>query len=171
MTMLEVVIAIAVLLISVMATLGAIASFVMLGETTRETKVAYLEAQAAIERMRVVNFTQAFALFNEDPNDDPGGVGTAPGANFAVARLTTRDGDPDGLVGRIVMPADPGAPGVLREDLADPELGMPMDLSSDGVADALDHSGDYTALPIRVLVEWRSKSGNSVVEFQTMLVR
>ena len=72
--------------------------------------------------------------------------------------------DPDGMAGRIVMPALVGVPGELREDLNDADLGLPRDLSGDGIWDADDHSVDYQLLPVRVLIEWKSKSGNRLVE-------
>ena len=170
MMILEIILAIAVLLIAVGATLASISSFVVLGDSTRENKRAYLEAQAAIERMRAANFAQVFALYNEDPNDDPAGVGTAPGAGFDVDLLTPQEGDPDAMAGRIEMPALAAVPGELREDLNDPDFGLPRDLSGDGIWDALDHSGNYILLPVRVLVEWKGRSGNRVVELQTMLI-
>ena len=169
MTMLELVLAIAVLLIAVGATLGSLSSFVVLGDSAWETKRAYLAAQQALERMRAENFAELFIRYNEEPNDDPLGAGTAPGSGFAVVGLEPQQADPDGLAGRILMPVVVGAPGALREDLNEPAFGLPRDLDGDGGWDALDHSGDYQLLPVRVVVEWRGRSGNRRVELQTML--
>ena len=72
-------------------------------------------------------------------------------------------GDADGLSGRIIFPVVAGFPGELREDLND-ESFVARDLNSDNVQDALDHSGDYDLLPVRVRIEWRAKSGNRFIE-------
>jgi hypothetical protein len=69
------------------------------------------------------------------------------------------------------MPTQTGAGGALelREDVVDAGLGMPRDLNLDGVIDALDHSGDYRILPVRVLVEWTGMSGNRTHRLETVL--
>lgn len=161
--------AIVVVLIGVGATLGSISSFARLEEANRESTLATLATRRALENLQAQDFTQIFALFNEDAADDPGGV-PAPGAGFAVAGLTVQDGDADGLAGRVIFPVSPGAPAPLREDLVAPEDGFPRDLNADGAVDALDHAGDYAVLPVRVRVEWRGASGNRFIELQTVLV-
>jgi hypothetical protein len=120
-----------------------------------------------LEQMRGAEFRQVFARFNETNADDPGGV-VSPGAGFAVAGLDAREGDPDGLVGRIQFPVPAGAPGSLREDLVDAQFGFPRDLNGNGI-DVQEHAADYEVLPVRVRVEWRGRSGNRLVELQTIL--
>ena len=51
--------------------------------------------------------------------------------------------------GEIVMPTLAGSPEVLREDIANAPLGMPMDLNGDGAITATNHALDYTLLPVR----------------------
>jgi hypothetical protein len=58
---------------------------------------------------------------------------------------------------------------VLRENLALPELGTPMDLDSDGVIDGNDHAADYTVLPVLVRVRWQSPIGPAQVQLQCFL--
>jgi hypothetical protein len=47
----------------------------------------------------------------------------------------------------------------LREDLVDGTLGMPRDLNGDNKIDDKDHALDYFVLPVRVEIEWQSKTG------------
>ena len=56
-------------------------------------------AMNRIEQMHAVPFDDLYALFNQSGDDDPGGVGTAPGAHFDVPGLSARANDPDGKVG------------------------------------------------------------------------
>ncbi len=168
MTILEILITMIVLLIAILGTLGSISSFAVLGDSSRETNLAYLEAQRTIERMQAGVFRELFFRFNGTAADDPGG-GVSPGSNFAVAGLDAQPGDADGLPGRIVFPTPGGQPGLLLESTNDADMGLPRDLSADGIVDLADHSGDYTLLPVRVRVEWRGKTGNRFIELQTYM--
>lgn len=134
--------------------------------TTRETVLAATEAQSMLDALRVGTLEDTFALYNENQLDDPGGIGTAPGAGFEVAGLSARVGDPDGLVGRIIFPS---VGGQLREDSTDGTLGMPRDLNGDGVIDVLDHALDYVVLPVRIRIEWAGRNGQRSIEFMTSL--
>jgi hypothetical protein len=58
----------------------------------------------------------------------------------------------------------------LREDLADPRLSMPRDLDSDFRVDALDHSADYTRLPVEVVVEWQGRVGRQTYSLVSLMV-
>ncbi len=167
--LLEVLLASFVLVVAIVGLVSAITSSAMLGESSTETTIANQGAQQALERILGSSFSDAFTLFNLDPNDDPGGVGTAPGANFVVAGLDVQAGDADGMVGIVEFPVTGGPPGVLREDLADPGFGMPRDLSGDGVVDAANHAADYIQLPVRVRVEWTGLSGERAIELETIL--
>jgi hypothetical protein len=120
--------------------------------------------------MQAETFAQVFARYNSTGTDDPGGIGTAPGANFAVPGLEPRPGDPDGMVGQILFPATAGAPSVLREDLVDLALGMPRDLNGSGGTDSANHAADYQLLPVLVRVDWASAAGRGRTELKTMLV-
>lgn len=129
-----------------------------LAPTNRETVAATLAVQNVLEEMRATAFPELFASFNEDPSDDPGGAGTAPGRGFQVAGLSPQRDDPDGMVGAIDFPTL-GAE--LREDVVNRDLGLPRDLDGDGTIDAADHSGDYEILPVTLRVEWRTDTGHS----------
>ncbi len=156
-TLVEVSVVTLVLVLTIAAVSASIGSTGQLLETGRETALAYEGLRAAAEELQAAPVTQAFASFNDDPNDDPGGAGAAPGSAFDVLGLSPQADDPDGRVGRIVFPTVGGA---LREDLDDPGLGLPRDLSGDGVVDAADHADDYVVLPARVIVEWRGANGD-----------
>ena len=161
-SLIEVVIALAILTVSIGAVCSTLFTTTGLSRANRETSLAAEAALSAIEAVRGADFAQAFAQFNVNPNDDAVAPGTAPGASFAVRGLDVRDGDVDGFVGEILFPGDGTN---LREDVLDRALGMPRDLNGDSVIDAIDHSGDYVLLPIRVRVEWTGASGNRDLEF------
>ena len=169
-TVLEVSLGIAVL---VTAVLGFSKTMVMIEhahQRTREVGLATQAARQVLERIQAEAFPEAFRRYNGEPNDDPGGAGTAPGKNFAVPGLSAVAGDPDGLPGEVVFPCPPGQPGVLHEDVADPALGMPRDLNGDGVINgAVNYATTYSILPVRVRVRWVSSAGPGLVELRTML--
>jgi type II secretory pathway pseudopilin PulG len=137
-----------------------------LQRTDHETSRALEAARSMIERIRGDDFAAIYASYNEDPDDDPDGPGTAPGASFAVDGLDARPGDPDGAPGRIVMPGDGRE---LREDALDVTLGMPRDLNADRAVDGSDHAGDYTFLPLRVRIEWTGITGARAIELVTSI--
>jgi type II secretory pathway pseudopilin PulG len=171
-SLLEITLALAFLSIAGGAVMSAIVSSMMTGRVNRETALAHEAVRAHMERLQARPFREIFAAFNTDPADDPGGAGTAPGANFTVPGLGARLDDADGLPGRIELPASsgPGGTQLLREDLADASFGMPRDLDLDLHLDALDHAADYEVLPVRVRIEWRGVSGPRAVEAQTLFV-
>ncbi len=169
-TLVETMVAAIVVGVAVMGAISAILSSVGVTRVNRDTAVARQAAQRRMEEIQSVPFQETFAAFNEDVGDDAALSVPAPGAGFAVPGLTPLEGDPDGMCGRITFPLGAGgAPGVLREDVVDPGLGMPLDLNLDAVLDGLDHSGDYVLLPVRVQVEWRGVTGRRRTELVTVL--
>ena len=138
-----------------------------LAPVNRETARAVDSARSMLEAVRAEEFADVFALYNDDPADDPAGAGTAPGAGFAAFGLGARTNDADGLVGAVEFPTIGGE---LREDIIDASLGMPRDLDGDGVIDALDHSGDYEVLPFRVRLDWSGATGARTLVVHTSMV-
>jgi prepilin-type N-terminal cleavage/methylation domain-containing protein len=130
----------------------------------RDTARATDAAREALETMRNREFRNVYALFNDDPSDDPAGEGTAPGARFTVAGLVGVGGD--ALVGEIAFPVVDGG---LREISELAELGMPRDLDGDSVINDEDRAGDYVILPVRIRVEWKGAFGPRHVTLHTML--
>jgi type II secretory pathway pseudopilin PulG len=166
-TLIEVLISMIVLLVAVGGMLGSISSFALLAETSREKALALAAAQRTLEQMQLASFDEVFVRFNDTAADDPA-AGASPGPGFAVEALEPRAGDADGMPGRVVFPVDPAFPGVLREDLADADFGMPRDLDGDGVQDAANRAGDYAVLPVRVVIEWGG-TNDGALELQALL--
>ena len=161
-----------VLVVAVGGLSGALMSGINLSRSNDELELARARAFAMAEEIQASNFDDIFALFNEDPDDDPGGIGTAPGAGFEIEGLVATGDDADGMVGRVIFPTeDNDVAGLeLREDVIDPALGMPRDLNGDGAVDGLNHEDDYVILPITVRIEWRGVSGNSQTEVNLLLI-
>ncbi len=164
MTLIELALASSVVVIAILGALGAVTSSSDLTSSTRETTTALAAAQLMMERLHGTPCEEVWARYNDLPLDDLDASGTSTG--FAVEGLDARNGDADGLVGRIVLPCPAGP---LSELWVDPSLGMPRDLNADGVQDADDRSGDYSVLPVRVLVEWRGRSGDRTIELAGVL--
>ena len=98
------------------------------------------------------------------------GPGTGPGAEFVVWGLDSADSAPEGVVGEIRFPTLAGIGGLeLREDVEDGSLGMPRDLTGDGLVDRIDHRDDYLLLPVNVTLRWKGKTGVRTLEVQTLL--
>lgn len=104
-TLIELIIALGVMLTAFMIFSSTVAGVTEQRVVNWENGIAANAAQTAIERMHNEDFHEVFALFNDDPSDDPGGPGTAPGHRFAVDELPALDTAADGLVGEIYFPA------------------------------------------------------------------
>jgi hypothetical protein len=169
LTLIEILCAIAVLMVSVLGFAQAITASARNTQATKERTLAMQAARRMLEEIEANVFAEAFWRYNDYPNDDPGGVGTAQGSRFAVPGLHLQDGDTDGFAGEIVFPTRVGVPRGLREDVAEPKLGMPHDLNGDGLIDAGNHAGNYRLLPVLVRVRWRGAAGDGSVELRTML--
>jgi len=152
--------------------MSSILSGLRLSETNAENARAHAEVHSRLAGIQGTDLDAAFATYNADPNDDPGGVGTAPGPDFAVGGLAAAEDDPDGFAGEVILPASwVGGSLQLREDTVDPAFNMPRDLNGDGLVDGQDHADDYVILPVRVRVRWTGASGVRVVEQSLLLVR
>ncbi len=167
-TVLEVLIAFLVLCAGLLGFARAIGSSMTASTASYESTRAREAAREMLELIATSSTSEVFALYNDDPNDDPGGVGTAPGPHFEVEGLPLSWDDDNAFAGEVLLPVFEKAPGMLREDFSG-GLGMPRDLNGDGDIDDADHSGDYLMLPVTVRVEWRGSSGTSQVELRTML--
>lgn len=137
--------------------------------TRQERAVAAEAAMNRMEALRATPVELVFALFNDDPSDDPAAAGSGPGATFDVDGLRPiLDGQGDPLpVGRVLLPGE-GA--VLDETLVQPEFGLPRDLDGDLEVRPGDCSDRYLVLPVTVRVEWRSRLGDRAFELSTLLV-
>ncbi len=168
-SLLELLIAVGVLLFGLLGFSQAVLRSAATNEAARESALAAEAARELLETLQVEDFRSLFRMYNGDPADDPLGPGTAAGQDFAVAGLDPQADDADGFVGRIEFPVVPGAPGVLREDLDLPAMGLPRDLDGDALVDASDHKGDYRLLPVIVRITWRGRATDSEAVFRTVL--
>lgn len=155
MTVIELLVTMTILAVALQMTAAALINTGRVEPQQRETSLAMDAARSMSELLRSSDPVHMFALYNDDPADDPGGAGTGFGANFAVPGLVALEDDVDGFVGRVEFPSIAGE---LREDFEDRDLGMPRDLDLDGEIDDLDHAADFHVLPYRLVVEWRSQS-------------
>ncbi len=171
MTLLELVIVLAVLAVAATMYANSVLSIGRQRLLNREAAIAADAASSMLERMRSRVFRELVALYDHRPENDPQGAGSAPGPRFAVAELKPLPDSPDGLMGEIRMPEVEVLPGVwmLSEEADIPELGLPRDLNGDSRLDALDHTLDYTILPVRVRIDWLGPLGPRHFEITTML--
>ena len=153
-TLIEVTIVIAILSVAVGLFAQTMVASARLDPVSEETRLAAEGARMELEDMRALDFAQIFASYNANPADDPAGPASAPGAWFAIPGLQPPAGAT--AVGHVIFPTVGGA---LNESVVDESLGMPHDLDGDGLIDNADHSNDAIILPVRIEVEWLSKTG------------
>ncbi len=192
-TIVEIVVAMSVLIVAASIFYQMLLGTTRLRQLNQETALAADTARVVLERMRNVPFLEIYRRYNEDPQDDPDGQGTAPGNLFDVAGLAALPSAGDGKPGTISFPSifvqDAGGGGggggklgggvgvggggasgwQLREDFEDDELGLPRDLNGDNVIDSEAHDSDYILLPVRVRVDWVGPVGPRNLEVVTML--
>jgi prepilin-type N-terminal cleavage/methylation domain-containing protein len=170
-SLVEVMVVTLLLLVAVGGLAGSVATSMRLSRTTREQALADEALRIQAGRMQSEAFAQVFRRYNGTDSDDPGLAGSAPGAAFEVDGLSPQEGDPDGVVGRIVFPVvEVGGVETLREDVEERQLGMLEGLDLNGDGDAQDDaSNDYVLLPVRLIVEWKGAAGNAVRELDLLL--
>ncbi len=159
-SLVEIAIVALLLLVAIGSLSSAVVSSIQLSRSNEETAIADDAARQQMAQLRTVAFANIFANFVAAPD-------------FDVRGLTPRRDDPDGRVGEIIFPTV----GLeLREDVVDPDLGLPRDLNGDGYPpvgpspDGADHSGDYIVLPVTIRLEWVGASGNRWTELNALLV-
>ncbi len=171
-TVVDVVIAAVILVIAIGGLSSAVVSTMALNRENEETAAAYAAVKSMTEQIQDVDFEDIFATFNVNILDDPDGIGTGRGSDFAVFGLQAQQGDADGLVGQVIFPTiSVGAVEQLREDVVDTDVGMPRDITGDGVVDALDHSGDYILLPVTLQLDWQGGNGNRRLTVSVLLIQ
>lgn len=133
----EVVIASALLLVGLLSLVATVLQNYHLDETSRETMLATNAARTQLEQILETDVDDVYATYK------PGGT---MGDTFSVpGLLPVEQGIP---AGRITL--------LIDETAIDPRFGLPMDLNSDGIADSTDVSANFTLLPIVVTVTWLS---------------
>jgi hypothetical protein len=165
----ELAVAMVVMLIAIGTLTSSVLSGMKLARANEETAQADQALRAFAEQLTATDFADVFATYNDDPEDDPGGEGTAPGASFAVAGLVALEDDEDGLVGSVNFPGMDDFPGELHEDIEDTRFGTPLDLNVDEALDDEDHANDYVVLPVLIRLDWTGISGARHLELSTVL--
>jgi prepilin-type N-terminal cleavage/methylation domain-containing protein len=167
-TLLELMITVTLVSLLLVALSNSIITSMKATGVNKESALASDGIAEMVERLQGVGqFQQVFALYNANPNDDPGMPGTAPGNHFAIKGLQVPDDEPPGgSVGEIVFPTIGNQ---LREDVVNPDLGMPRDLNGDGIIDSADHAGDYKVLPVLIRVHWKGLGAKRSMVVRTIL--
>ncbi|MHC4263912.1 MAG: prepilin-type N-terminal cleavage/methylation domain-containing protein [Planctomycetota bacterium] len=163
-TLIEVLVALSVLMMAVIVYSQAVTNGIRAQQSIAERSTALNAAREMLEQIKAADFTDAYALYNDIPGDDPDGIGTAPGDDFTVDGLDPQQGQ--NFEGEILFPE---VGGVLSETAPDANFGMPYDLNNDGDALDEDVSGDYLLLPVIVRIEWNGCIGDSELEVRTWL--
>ncbi len=180
-SLIEVLISVTLITVAVVGAMSSITSTASLGESNRESALAYRAAQRRLEQVQASAFEDAYALYNADPLDNPAGI-AAPGPHFDVAGLAPQDSDADGRVGRVIFPISIGAgPAlVINADLEEPGYDVrsswptgvsrsyPPETDISSVRD-LDMSSGYLLLPVRVEIRWTGASGDRSITVESIL--
>jgi prepilin-type N-terminal cleavage/methylation domain-containing protein len=167
-SLVEVMLVMVVLTVAVSMLSGLVATTASMGPLQIQNALASEAARAQLERLRTEQVGKIFALFNEDPSDDPAGPGTAPGCHFDVPGLSPRLQDEDGLCGLVRFPVQGGH---LRETGGDRSLGMPRDLDLDGFIGMDPVDKTYRILPLEIRIEWQHGEAVRSYSLYSMLVR
>ena len=136
--LLELVLALGVIAVGVLAVLASISFSSRLSHMDRETALAMETSEAMLAAMRSVSFGDLYDQYG------PGGTDT-----FSVTGLTPRT--PGAAPGSITL--------FVNETVSNPSLELPRDLNGDGDAADADVSGGYLLLPVRLRVEWIGSTG------------
>lgn len=160
-------IALVVLSASLGVLVGAIFSGMRLARTDEETAVASQVLRTALARIGTLTPREAFAVLNAEPADDL--QGESAQSYLAVRELVLTDRQGQAVTVQVTLPVSDDQPGVLREDLELPALGMPRDLDGDGTIDGADHADDALLLPLLLRLEWEGSSGPQSLQMATVL--
>jgi prepilin-type N-terminal cleavage/methylation domain-containing protein len=150
-SLLELVIAMAVIALAILSLMTLINSSAHLQEISREKALATNAVRKILEEMRNAVFSEVYARYNSNGADNPVGSASS-GHTFSVAGLNPVVSG--GLVGQIFFP-EVGTS--LCENVQNATLGMAAgkDLNRDGVIDGNPRNTDYKVLPVRVVILWR----------------
>lgn len=165
-TLIEVLVAGAFIAVAACGMSAVLAGSMSLTAVNKETAQARTAARRMLEELQNVPPGDVFSTFNTVTTDDPYGAATAPGSIFSI-QMKPAAIQVSGMTGTIIFPENLGE---LREDMKDPNLGMPRDLNGDGVIDSDNHAKDYLLLPVRIRVEWRGMTGEREYEIHTVLL-
>lgn len=156
MSLIEVILAMAIITIAILGILGSFSSNIVVVENNQEMSLAINAGRAKMETLQdYSNFSLIFANHS--------GVN----ASFDVTGLRPVAGAPNGKPGQIIFP---GTGGALLENVTNTTLGMPRDLNGDGVVDGSNHAADYKILPVTVKIEWKGVNGPQNYQLHAIIV-
>ncbi len=166
MTIVEIVIAMGVLVVALLAIMSAMLSSDRLRQVSREQVLAYNAARDVVETMRNSTFNQIFTNFtpggvNGGTFDVPLTVSVPPLSGVTLNQVTSGTS-----VGTVTFPMTGTN---LDETVTDAALGMPRDLNGDGDATDTSVAGTYVLLPVRVTVRWQSQTGPVEISINTLI--
>jgi len=171
-TTVEMVIALAVLAVGMLAQASLTITHANQTHLNKEQRLALQGARAQLEVLKNYDFATVFGAFDELTFNDPP---NAQGPDFDVRGLNPDPDDPDGKVGRVYFPVGPAPTGspvpgpVLREDQQNNWFGTPADLDGDGAIDDQPKNTSYIHLPVVVEIRWHGKSGTHTLRLTTWL--
>jgi len=160
-------VALVVLSIALGVLVGAVFSGIRLTRTDEETAKASQALRTALARIGNLDPRDAFAILNADSSDDLAGQYASEYLDVGEHLFTDRHGQTVTML--VTFPVPEGEPGVLREDLELPELGMPRDLDGDGDIDGANHASDAILLPLLLRLEWEGSAGPQSLQMATIL--
>lgn len=163
----DICVALFVLSASLGVLVGAVFSGIRLARTDEETAKASQALRMTLARIGSLPARDAFAVLNAEDADDLAGQTSAAYLALGEELMTDRDGNPVTI--QVTFPVDEANPGVVREDLELPALGMPRDLDGDGEIDSNDHADDLVILPVLLRLDWEGASGPQSVQMATIL--
>ena len=163
----DICVALFVLSASLGVLVSAVFSGIRLARSDEETAVASQALRSALARIGSLPPREAFAILNAEKADDIAGQTSA--AYLALEESLLGDSSGQAVTIQVVFPVQDDLPGVLREDLELPALGMPRDLDGDGEIDSADHSGDVVLLPVLLRLEWEGAAGLQSLQLATIL--
>jgi type II secretory pathway pseudopilin PulG len=188
LSLVELMIALVVFAIAMIALFSLIVSSSQVQQETREKALAYNTARLKIEEMRNATFAEVFMRYNA-VNDalpavtgqpvDAGNRGPTntrePGEWFPIEGLNTVTSLGDSMVGKIDFPV---VNNNLAEDITSPtsdpdletQLGLPKDLNRNATSNETNVSTNYKILPVRVRVRWLGVGKKITTIYVTSLI-
>jgi hypothetical protein len=159
---------------------------------SRAVAVAVELTRDVLEELQATPLDEIVARFNDDPEDDPDGVGTARGSAFlldtrralseSVVQTDYRQEEAEVVDGSNTIPEkmecsvrlpiliDGSGLAELTEESVLPEFGLPADLNGDGEIDGDNRLLDFHVLPIVVRMEWPTlDGGRRTLDFAAVL--
>lgn len=169
-TILEVMVAAAVLATALMGVLAALIAADTQVAVSQEHTVAMESARQMLEQLQGLPLAEVVRRYDTLATDDPGGAGTAPGSRFAVPGLQPVAGAPAGMCGTVLFPGSDGPTGCVDETVVNAIWATPRDLDGNGLeTDAAVAPGDVLVLPVTIRVRWQGTMGEQTIEIHAFL--